>query len=123
MSHLFYVLKIGIATAIVVLLMQIHIGETTIERHAEQFIRQSSILEPIRQISEGGFILMKNAYRKTMIVVDSFVTKQFRAENSPGQRKLVEIKRSLAFQKEQERKLEEQSNNSDYESEESEDLE
>lgn len=119
MSHILYILKIGLITFIVVLAMQIEVSNKTIENHAEGFIKKSSILEPIRQISEGAFIATKNAYRITLNTFDSFVTKQFRAENSPGQRKLIEIKRSLAYQKEQEKKIEEGS----YEDEETEDLE
>jgi hypothetical protein len=116
MGHLFYVLKIGIATFLIVVLMQIEVGHNTIENHAELFIRKSSLFEPARQIAEGGFIALKVVYRKTLNIADSFVTKQFRAENSPGQRKLLEIKRSLAYQKQEEKKVE----SKDYE--ESEDL-
>lgn len=115
MSHIFYVLKIGLITFIVVLVMQIEVSNRTIENHAESFIRKSSILEPIRQISEGAFIASKNAYRITIKTIDSFVTKQFRAENSPGQRKLLEIKRSLAYQKEQEKQIEENEETEDLE--------
>jgi len=115
MSHIFYILKIGLITFIVVLAMQIEVSNRTIENHAEGFIRKSSILEPIRQISEGAFIASKNAYRMTIKTFDSFVTKQFRAENSPGQRKILEIKRSLAYQKEQERKIEENEETEDLE--------
>lgn len=106
MGHLFYVLKIGIATFLIVVLMQIEVSHKTVENHAEGFIRKSSLLEPARQIAEGGFIALKNIYRKSIIIADSFVTKQFRAENSPGQRKLLEIKRSLAYQKDKAKKLE-----------------
>jgi hypothetical protein len=106
MGHLFYVIKIGIATFLIVVLMQIEVSHNTIENHAENFIRRSSFFEPAREIAEGGFIAAKNIYRKSLAVADSFVTKQFRAENSPGQRKLLEIKRSLAYQKAQEKKIE-----------------
>lgn len=110
MGHLFYILKIGIATLLLIVFMQIQVSHNTIENHLEGFIRKSSLLEPARDISEGGFIAMKNAYRKTIKTMDSFVTKEFRAENSPGQRKLLEIKRSLAYEKEQEKKIESNSN-------------
>jgi hypothetical protein len=105
MGHLFYVIKIGIATFLIVVLMQIEVSHNTIENHAENFIRRSSFFEPARQIAEGGFIALKIMYRKGIAIADSFVTKQFRAENSPGQRKLLEIKRSLAYQKDEERKI------------------
>jgi len=106
MSHLFYVLKIGVATFLLVIFMQIEVSHNTIENHAEIFIRKSTLLEPIREISEIGFIALKNIYHKSISVADSFVTRQFRAENSPGRRKLLEIKRSLAYQKNQEKKIE-----------------
>lgn len=115
MSHLFYVLKIGIATFLVVVLMQIQVGRNTIENHAENYIRKSNLFEPARQVAEGGFIALKIAYRKTLNIADSFVTKQFRAENSPGQRKLLQIKRSLAYQKDEERKIERDEESEDLE--------
>lgn len=113
MGHLFYILKIGIATFLLIVFMQIQVSHNTIENHVENFIHKSSLLEPARQISEGGFIALKNIYRKSLKTADSFVTKQFRAENSPGQRKLLEIKRSLAYQKDQEKKIE-SSHEDDY---------
>lgn len=119
MGNIFYVLKIGIVTLVIVLIMQINIGQNTVENHAEMFIRKSSILEPVREVAEGGFIVLKNVYRKTASTIDTFVTEQFRSENAPGKRKLFELKRSLAYQKDQEKRLEEQS----QENEESEDLE
>jgi hypothetical protein len=106
MGHLFYVIKIGIATFLIVVLMQIEVSHSTIESHAENFIRKSNVFEPARQIAEGGFIALKIAYHKSLNIVDSFVTKQFRAENSPGQRKLLEIKRSLAHQRAEEKRVE-----------------
>ena len=119
MGNIFYVLKIGIVTVLVIVIMQINIGQETLENKAENFIRQSSIMEPIRQVADGGFVVAKNLYRKVVESIDSVVTQQFRSENAPGKRKLVELKRSLAFQKEQEQKKE----NSYSENEESEDLE
>lgn len=119
MDQIFYVLKIGLITFLILLFMQINVGQNTIENHAESYIRKSNIFAPVRDVAEGGFIALKNLYRMGLKTADSFVTKQFRAENSPGQRKLMEIKRSLAYQKEQEKKIEEES----YENEESEDLE
>lgn len=116
MGNLFYIIKIGLVTFLFVVFMQIQVGQNTIENHAENFIRKSSFMEPVREVAEGGFIAVKNIYRKSLKTIDSFVTKQFRSENSPGQRKLMEIKRSLAYQKEQEKKIE-----STEESEESED--
>ncbi len=115
MSHIFYVIKIAIVTFLFVLVMQIEVGHRSIENHAEGFIRKSSILEPIRQVAEGAFIASKNIYRTGIKTVDSFVTKQFRAENSPGQRKLLEIKRSLAYQKDQEKKIEQSGENEETE--------
>lgn len=114
MGHLFYILKIGIATFLLVVFMQIQVSHNTIENHLEGFIRKSSLLEPARQISEGGFIALKNLYRRSIKTADSFVTKQFRAENSPGQRQLLAIKRSWAYQKDQEKKIDsEQSEDSE----------
>lgn len=118
MGNIFYILKIGVITVVLIIFMQINFGQETLENKAENFIRQSSIMEPIRQVADGGFIAAKNLYRNTIEFVDSIVTKQFRSENAPGKRKLIELKRSIAFEKEQEDKR-----RSSLENNETEDLE
>lgn len=107
MGQIGYILKIVIATCIVVVLMQVKVGENTIENHAEKFIRTSSTTAIFRDVAQGGFLVAKTTYHGIAKTVDSFFTKNFRAEESPGRRKLVEVKRSLGFHKEQEKKLQE----------------
>lgn len=99
MAQLFYILKIGILTFLLVVFMQIEVGQNTIENHADRFIKKSGFMEPVREIAKGGFIVLKNGYRSAVATIDSLVTTQFRAENSPGKRKILELKRSLAFEK------------------------
>ncbi len=106
MANLFYILKIGILTFLLVVFMQIEVSQNTIENHADSFIKRSGFMEPIRETAKGGFIVLRKAYRTAIAKADLLVTEQFRLENSPGRRKILELKRSLAFEKEQDSKKE-----------------
>ncbi len=116
MGNLFYIVKMILITIALILVMQIEVDHKTIESHAESFIQQSQIMSPVRDIAQGGFRFFKVAYHNVGKTVDSFFTKNFRSENAPGKRKLVELKRSLGFEKEQQVKEEKrraQENNED----------
>ncbi len=102
MGHLGFVLKIGIIAIVLVMLMQIKIGENTIENHAQAFIKSSFLTEPIREVSEGGFVVLRSAYQGSIKLFDSLVSSRFRSDSAPGKRKITEIKRSSSFEKEQE---------------------
>jgi hypothetical protein len=106
MGNIFYVLRMILITVVLVVLMQVEVGHKTIENHAEGFIRQSGIMAPARSVAQGGFVFFKVAYHKGSQILDSFFTKNFRNENSPGRRKLVELKRSFRFEKENEKREE-----------------
>jgi len=97
MGHLSYVFKMLVLTLVVLMLMQLHVGRKTLENHAEEFIRKSSLLEPARDVAKSGFTIFKNAYHTGLRAADTFVTREFKSENSPGRRKIVELKRSLNF--------------------------
>lgn len=107
MGQIFYIIKIAVITFAVVLLMQIKIDETTtVENHVESFIRTSVLTSPIREIAQGGFLLVRNTYHGAIENLNALFTKNFQAENSPGKRKFMELKRSLGFEKEIEKKKE-----------------
>lgn len=116
MSHLGFVLKVFIATVLVVLIMQIKIGEETVENHAHSFLKTSSILEPLNEVAQGGAALFRSTYKNIIKTFDSLITQKFRSDNSPGKRDIVEVKRSQKYEKEQELKSQAQENQ-DYEME------
>lgn len=106
MEHIRYLLKIAVVTMIVIMAMQMKMNGRTLETHAESFIRTSSITSIVRDVAEGGFFLAKSAYQTTSKTVDSFFTRNFRDQNSPGRKKIAEMRKSLGFKTEKEKQLE-----------------
>lgn len=104
MSHIGFVLKIFVLTVVIVLLMQIKVGEQTVENHAHSFLKTSSILAPLNEIAQGGAALFRSTYQGAIKTFDSIVTKKFRSDSSPGKRGLVDVKRSQKYEKDQELK-------------------
>lgn len=113
MGNIFFTIKIAIITIVLILLMQIQVDNKTIEAHIESYVKTSMLISPIREVAHGGFAFFKSGYHWTSKTVDSFFSKNFRSENSPGRRKLTEIKRSLGFKKEQEKKQKTSSENNE----------
>lgn len=106
MEHIKYIIRIAVVTMIVIMVMQMKMNGYTLETHAETFIRTSSATSIVRDVAEGGFFFAKSAYQTTAKTVDSFFTKNFRDENSPGRKKIAEMRKSLGFKTEKEKKLE-----------------
>jgi hypothetical protein len=56
MSELFFVVKTFIFSVIVVFLMQIKIGQSTIEQRSMKWIQQSDVVESLQAVAEGAVL-------------------------------------------------------------------
>lgn len=97
MSQLFFILKVSIATIILVLIMQIRIGEGTIENHLYQYLTTASILQPIDGVAQGGASFIGATYKGVVKSLDSVLAKKFRFSSSQGYRELFSVKRSEKY--------------------------
>lgn len=58
---LFFLKTFAIGLA-VILLMQLKVGENTVEAHAMTFVHSSTVVEPLRAVANGGAKLLQDGY-------------------------------------------------------------
>ena len=102
MSDIFFFIKIIILTSIFTILMQIKIGETTLEQKTEVMIKESYFGQTMVEVAQGAIHALRDVYKSLLDNVDSKVTKELDQKNIPGHRSFgVELKRSKEFLSEQ----------------------
>ncbi|MDC0980310.1 hypothetical protein OAQ84_01100 [Bdellovibrionales bacterium] len=102
MGDLYFLIKTLIGTFVVVVLLQIKIGEGTVERHVMGWIHQSEMTAPIQEAAHGGVIAIRELWKKIVSGVGTGFSKSFDRENLPGSRNLgVAVERSRAYLSEQ----------------------
>ena len=86
MGDIFFVIRMAVYTVILVIVMQVKIGPTTLEEKVIQFTHNSSFSENIQNIAEGAVKILGIAYNKTVQNVDTAFSKNHIKENIPGRR-------------------------------------
>lgn len=91
-----------IMTLVVIVLLQIKIGEFTLEQRAVDWYRTSNVAAPIQEVAEGGARIVRDAVNK---VADSLNFKLFeQVKDRPGQRDMkFRLERSKQFLEEKTR--------------------
>jgi hypothetical protein len=74
MSELFFCLKTLVLTIALVMVMQIRVGEQTLESHAMAFFQSSSIVTPLNSVAQGAGKLFEDA--KTKLRFEAFLAKR-----------------------------------------------
>ena len=98
MPELMFVLK-SLAIAVVLTLgLQVRVGSTTLENHANQWIRTATVPLYLQEVSSGAVLAIRNAAK----VSGDFVGKTFGHDPSTQKagRLNFEFKRSPQYQKE-----------------------
>lgn len=65
MEQFIFVSKIFLATVVIVFLMQIQVGNHTIETHLDQALKSSAITAPLRETSHATVLVLEKGYRST----------------------------------------------------------
>ena len=107
MFDIIHFVKYLVMTFLIVLLMQIKIGENTFEQKAHAFIQTSSVTEPLRQVADGGERILRQSWRKLWGMFDKDLFKKMQREHLAGSRSLIDIERSEQFIKENAKKIRE----------------
>ncbi len=89
MLNLMFFIKTLIVTFLIVALLQVHVGSSTLEDHASRFIRTSPIMSPIQAAAESG----ARAVRQSTNWISAQVNKKWKGS---GQRK-EQAERALNF--------------------------
>ncbi|MEZ4873476.1 MAG: hypothetical protein R2827_14800 [Bdellovibrionales bacterium] len=96
-----FFLKTLIMTFIVILVLQIKVGELTLEQKAAHWARQSSLVEPIQEVAHGGLLIVRDGWRKLYGLLSGEAQEIFKSEEAPGNRSLgITLERSKEYFKE-----------------------
>lgn len=98
MFQILFFIKTVFLTFVVVFLLQIKIGESTLEQKAFHFIQSSRILEPLRETSSHAVTFLRIQSRKVSSLFSTRINESWSASQIPGQRHLgLSLERSRQF--------------------------
>ena len=101
MGDLFFVLKTFIGTFLLVVLLQVKVGQETIEYHVMNWIHDSPMTEPIQEAARGGVVAFRELWKKLTSGIGTEFSKTLNRDNVPGSRSLgLSLERSQAYIKE-----------------------
>jgi len=102
MSDLFHIAKSIILTLVIVVILQIKVGEFTLEQSVVHWAQQSSIITPVQQVADGGLKVLRELWHNTLGKINSKFFNQIDNSNTPGHRSLgITLQRSKEFFKEE----------------------
>jgi hypothetical protein len=105
MSDIIFALKMLGITIALVFLMQIRVGNSTVEQHSLAFIRSSSAVETLNGVAQGAIKAMVQGTRWVSSVFDTNVGKVFKSGAEPGSRlDMFRFKRSETVERQQHEK-------------------
>jgi len=86
MGTIYFALKALVVTFVLVLLMQVQWGDSTIEGHAMEFLTSSAAVKPIDETATGVVVFIRNSWSKFTKSINTNFMKSMRGENQPGSR-------------------------------------
>ncbi|MEZ0392512.1 MAG: hypothetical protein ACAH59_09865 [Pseudobdellovibrionaceae bacterium] len=100
MLELMFVLKSLALSVVVMMCLQVKVGSSSLETHAEHWIQTSSVSNYLQKVSSGAVLAIRNAAS----ITKDFVTETFGDESATQRagRLNLEFKRSSKYQQEQE---------------------
>lgn len=107
MSEFIYALRMLVVAAIIVVIMQVRVSGNSIEAHAENWIKTAAPVLVLRDVAEGGLLVLHDAWSSLMSNVNSKYSKKFDPETVPGKREMtLGLRRSEAYIDEETKKKE-----------------
>lgn len=102
MGDLFFLIKTLIGTFVIVVLLQIKVGNSTVEHYVMDWIHNSEMAEPIQEAAHGGVVFIRESWKKLTAGIDTGFSKSLNRDNIPGSRSLgISMERSKAYLREQ----------------------
>lgn len=72
MSEVFFCIKTFVLTVAIVLVMQIQVGERTIESHAMSFVQSSAVIAPLNHVARGAAKFVQDLKDKVTAKTDHY---------------------------------------------------
>ena len=109
MADILFVLKSFLVTFILVVVMQIQVGNNTIESHLQGWIRGSVVVQSLRDIAHGAVKVISQGYQSTVSTLDTKLGRGFNREQMAGTRGFGWPKeRSESYRKEETKRAEQE---------------
>jgi hypothetical protein len=101
LRDIFFVLKMFVVTVLVVLVMQIHIGEKSVEDHFHSWVKHSAFIDYVEEAVDGGMALFRGIYKKADTGIHTLLAKTIRSKHEKKERGLagMTLKRHATKQK------------------------
>ena len=98
MGDIFFFVKMIVMAAFFILVMQIRIGQQTIEERSMVWLKESSMVVPLQEVADGGVVALSKVWDHVVNNTGDL----FNSENIPGKRTLgIKLERSKAYVREQ----------------------
>jgi len=98
MGDIFFFIKMLIFSFILILVLQVKIGEKTLEEKSMDYISQSSVLPVMQGVADGGVKVIGKVWNNTMKIFGGKITGIFNTDNIPGKRTLgIKMERSKKY--------------------------
>lgn len=105
MTELLFAVKMAVISFVIVVLMQIRVGEETLERHAYGWIQTAAPVLFLREIAEGGLMAAHDGWARLTTNIKSKYWEKFDSDKLPGRRHLdMGLERSKVYLNEQNEK-------------------
>ena len=98
MGDLFFVLKMTIYTLVMIVLLQVKIGPTTLEQKLYEFTHHSQVAGTMQNVAQGAATFLGVQYNKVTGHINSNYIKKHSSSQRPGERltgKFKELKDSI----------------------------
>ncbi len=107
MGDIIFFVKSLVFTFIVIVLLQIKVGETTLEEKSASLVKNSSAGLYLSEVAQGGLKVLSDMYGSVLGKIDKKVGRHFNSEKLPGRRKILgALERSQTYVKEEYEKKE-----------------
>jgi len=94
MGEVFFVIKTFIITFVFVLILQVKIGEQTLDQRIHTSIQASKLVAPIEETVRGGVLFIEHSYHKVLSLFNTSLKQKINGDHAPGSRfKIPEMKR------------------------------
>ena len=108
MSEIFFILKSFFLTLVVIIIMQVKVGENTIEEKTLQWIESSPMVSPLQEVASGGVKVVQQAWKAVFGSLNSKFFSAVKDKNLPGKRDLnFVLERSQEYLRDQGDKIKE----------------
>lgn len=101
MFNFVFLLKTFLLTFVILICMQVRVGEFTLEQRAMFFVHDSPVVEPLREVAEGSTRAVRNWLRAISQKIGQTGKSVWDSGNQPGSRLNTNLERSKAYLNEQ----------------------